>query len=232
MAAAGNTADEGLYFPASDPNVLAVGALAKTDDLACYSARPKSGQKALDLVAPGGNAGTGTANCFSASDYDILGLDARSVPNSNRSQNGYGLRAGTSEAAPQVAGAASLLRAFRSDLSAAQIKGTLTGSAKTVAGGKLLDMGAAVRLAAALPGTSARAYSLSVQALQNTTVVKTFSANGTLAAGSSSAPYNVAGLSAGTYTLSATLKVSGQTYTGSSTVTVSGNVTGKTVTAQ
>ncbi|GGR28024.1 S8 family peptidase [Deinococcus ruber] len=232
VAAAGNTPDEGLYFPASDPNVLAVGALGQSDTLACYSARPKSGQKALDLVAPGGNAGTGTANCFSGSDYDILGLNARSVPNGSRSQNGYGLRAGTSESAPQVAGAASLLRAFRSDLSAAQIKGTLTGSAKAVAGGKLLDVGAAVRLAAALPGTSARAYSLSVQALQGTTVVKTFSANGTLAAGSSSAPYNVAGLSAGSYTLVASLKVSGQTYTGSSNVSVSANVADKTIAAQ
>ena len=228
VAAAGNTPGDGLYFPASDPNVLAVGALAQSDDLACYSARPKSGQKALDLVAPGGNAGTGTGTCLSASDYDILGLNARSVPNSTRSQNGYGLRAGTSESAPQVAGAASLLRAFRSDLSAAQIKGTLTSTARTVAGGKLLDVGAAVRLSAALPG-SARAYSLSVQALQGSTLVKTFSQSGTLAAGASSAPYNVAGLSQGSYTLVANLTVLGQTYTGSTAVTVSGDVGGQDI---
>lgn len=138
VAAAGNTPDQGLYYPASDPRVLAVGALGKTEDLACYSARPKSGQKALDLVAPGGNAGSGTANCLQQSGDDILTLFV----------NGYTLEAGTSVAAPQVAGVAALVRAVNPKLSAQQVGALLKASAKTVSGGRLVDAGAAVRAAA------------------------------------------------------------------------------------
>ncbi|WP_425146267.1 S8 family serine peptidase [Deinococcus sp.] len=231
VAAAGNTASDGIYYPASDPNVLAVGALARSDDLACYSARPKGAQKALDLVAPGGNAGSGTGSCLSASPYDLLALNATTQPNTNRSQSGYTLIAGTSEAAPQVAGAASLLRAFRGDLSAAQIRGVLTTSAKAVAGGPLLNVGAAVRLAAALPSSSARPYTLNVQAFQGTTLMKSFSASTTLSAGAGSAAYNIAGLPAGTYILNASLTLSGQTYTGTTSVTVSADTGGQTIAA-
>ena len=148
VAAAGNTATEGLYYPASDTSVMAVGAIGGTDpkaanynDLACYSARPKTGQKALDLVAPGGNAGTGTDNCYVTSSYDILTL-------TTAAQGGYTLRAGTSEAAPQVSGAAALIRAFRPNLSANQVRAILTSTASTVSGGKLLNVGAAVAQAA------------------------------------------------------------------------------------
>ncbi|MGY2893399.1 S8 family peptidase [Deinococcus sp. UYEF24] len=224
VAAAGNTATDGLYYPASDPNVLAVGAVGQTDTLACYSARPTSGQKALDLVAPGGNAGTGTSNCFTTSDYDILTLAATSETNSARVRNGYALRAGTSEAAPLVSGAASLIRAFRPDLSAAQVKAALTGSAKTVAGGKLLDVGAAVKAAAALPQNGARAYTLSVSA---GTLSKSFS--GTLAAGASSVPYSLSGLPAGQTTLSARLTVGGTVSTGSLSLNVQSDLSGQSI---
>ena len=229
VAAAGNTPGDGLYFPASDPNVLAVGALARTDDLACYSARPAAGQKGLDLVAPGGNAGSGSPSCLITSDDDILDLNDRSVPNSARSKNGYSLRAGTSEAAPQVSGAASLLRGFRPDLSAAQVKAILTGSARKVAGGPLLDVGAAIRAAAAQPLNTARPYALSVQAVSGGVLAKTFSGSGSLPAGASSVPYSLAGLAPGTYTLTAALTVAGQMYSGSGSVTLSADVGGQNI---
>lgn len=224
VAAAGNTATDGLYYPASDPNVLAVGALGRTDDLACYSARPTSGQKALDLVAPGGNAGSGTSNCFVASDYDILTLAATSEANTSRVQNGYALRAGTSEAAPLVSGAAALIRAFRPDLSAAQVKAALTGSAKAVAGGRLLDVGAAVNAAAAMPQNGPRPYTLNVTA---GTVSKSFS--GTLAAGANSVPYSLSGLPAGQTTLNASLTVGGTVSSGSVVVNVQSDLSGQSI---
>ena len=224
VAAAGNTAGDGLYYPASDPNVLAVGALGRTDDLACYSARPKSGQKALDLVAPGGNA-TGS-NCAADSPYGILTL-APVGQNSSAAgpvQGGYTLRIGTSEAAPLVSGAASLMVGARSDLRAAQVKAALTGSTRAVAGGKLLDVGAALRAALALPQNSARSYTLTVSA---GSVSKSFS--GTLAANSSNVPYSLSGVPAGQTTLKATLKVGTQTYTGTLSVNLNSNRSVQTI---
>lgn len=224
VAAAGNTAGDGLYYPASDPNVLAVGALGKTDDLACYSARPSSGQKALDLVAPGGNA-TGS-NCAADSPFGILTLApvGQSSSSAGPVQGGYTLRIGTSEAAPLVSGAASLIVGARSDLRAAQVKAALTGSARTVAGGKLLDVGAAVRAALSLPQNSARSYTLTVSA---GSVSKSFS--GTLAANSSSVPYSLSGVPAGQTTLNATLEVGNQTYSGTLGVNVSSNRSVQTI---
>ena len=224
IAAAGNTAGDGLYYPASDPNVLAVGALGKTDDLACYSARPSSGQKALDLVAPGGNA-TGS-NCAADSPFGILTLApvGQSSSNAGPVKDGYTLRIGTSEAAPLVSGAASLIVGARSDLRAAQVKTALTGSTKAVAGGKLLNVGAAVRAALSLPQNSARSYTLTVSA---GSVSKSFT--GTLAANSSNVPYSLSGVPAGQTTLNATLKVGNQTYSGTMNVNVTSNRSVQTI---
>ncbi len=224
VAAAGNTAGDGLYYPASDPNVLAVGALGKTDDLACYSARPKSGQKALDLVAPGGNA-TGS-NCAPDSPFGILTLAPVSQGSSSAGpvQGGYTLRIGTSEAAPLVSGAASLMVGARPDLRAAQVKAALTGNAKAVPGGRLLDVGAALGAALALPQNSARSYALTVSA---GSVSKSFT--GTLAANSSSVPYSLSGLPAGQTTLNATLKVGSLTYSGTLGVNVTSNRSVQTI---
>ena len=97
VAAAGNTPNEGLYYPASDPNVVAVGALGDTDELVCYSARPSLGQKPLELVTPGGVGSV--AGCGDPSD-DLLTL-------TTTEKGKYELEAGTSFAAPQVSGAAS-----------------------------------------------------------------------------------------------------------------------------
>lgn len=183
VASAGNTPNEGLYYPASDPRVLAVGALGTGSALACYSARPAEGQKALDLAAPGGVAGCGGGD-------NILTL----------APNGYALRAGTSESAPQAAGVAALVRAYRPQLSADQVKAVLRASAQMVGTVPILDAGAAVRLAENPPQVTA--YTATVRALDaNGREVARASATGEGAGG---APYLLR-LPAGTYTLRATL---------------------------
>ncbi|MVN85203.1 S8 family serine peptidase [Deinococcus sp. HMF7620] len=137
VAAAGNTAGDGVYFPASHPDVIAVGALGASDTaLACYSARPSTARpRPVDISAPGG-AGpcTGATN---ATQMLILGTG-----------NTYTLQAGTSFSAPLVSGAAALMRAANPALSAAETKARLLGSAnQTTAGLPILDVNAAVRAA-------------------------------------------------------------------------------------
>ncbi|MGI8747971.1 MAG: S8 family peptidase [Deinococcus sp.] len=234
VASAGNTAGDGIYYPASDPNVLAVGAIGGTDpkspgynDLACYSARPKSGQKPLDLVAPGGNAGTGTSNCLSYSDYDLLVLAPRTL-SGNRSEGGYALRAGTSEAAPLVSGAAALLRAYRPDLLAAPVHSALVNRARTVSGGKLLAVGAAVTRVGNVASVL-RKYTLSVQAFRNGKLIATFPDSGTLTAGQNSVPYTFSGLPAGSVGLKASRSVNGVTSSGQITVQVTDDLGGQDI---
>lgn len=138
VVAAGNEADKGLFYPASHPSVIAVGAAGANDDLTCYSARPSSGQlsaKGHFMLAPGGSG-----SCVGATNAtQMLTL----------SQGGaYTLQAGTSFAAPLVSGAAALMRAANPALSAAQTKSLLLSSARvTGAGWKFLDVNAAVQAA-------------------------------------------------------------------------------------
>ncbi|WP_102125709.1 S8 family serine peptidase [Deinococcus planocerae] len=142
VAAAGNTPGvggyQGVYYPASNPNVIAVGAVGASDrTLACYSERPTASQtRPLDLVAPGGAA---SGFCPGATrDQDLLVLSPGSA---------YGLSAGTSDAAPLVSGVAALVRAANPDLTAPQTRALLVGSANASGGLPLLDAQAAVSAA-------------------------------------------------------------------------------------
>ncbi|MCP2014618.1 serine protease [Deinococcus sp. HSC-46F16] len=228
VAAAGNTPNQGLYYPASDPNVLAVGAIGRDDSLACYSARPVAGQKALDLVAPGGNAGTGGPNCYVTSDYDILTLTTVALGR-------YTLRAGTSEAAPQVSGAASLLRGAFPNLTAAQVRQALTAGARQANGQRILDVAGAVAQAERLTtAPTNRAYTLVVEARRGGSAVTTKTFTGTLSQGQRAINYSLNGLAAGSYTLTArvTLNNPNETAAGTRSVQVSGNLSGVDIQTQ
>lgn len=135
VASAGNTSKEGLYFPASHPAVISVGAVGNTNGtLACYSAKPDASQTAVAgnfIVAPGG---------------DCSGKPAELVP-ALMPASGYGLVAGTSFAAPQVSGVAALMRAANPGLTAAQTKALILQTVDRSAGLPLLDANAAVRAA-------------------------------------------------------------------------------------
>ena len=135
IAAAGNTPGVGLFFPASHPAVISVGAVGNTNGtLACYSAKPDASQTAVAgnfIVAPGGD-------CSGKPTERVAAL----MPVS-----GYGLVAGTSFAAPQVSGVAALMRAANPGLTAAQTKALILQTVDRSAGLPLLDANAAVRAA-------------------------------------------------------------------------------------
>lgn len=138
VAAAGNTPRDGVYYPASHPDVLAVGALGNSDaELACYSARPNAVfKRALDVVAPGG-AGYGLCPGTSLTQNLLL-----LAPDDQ-----YELEAGTSFSAPLVSGVVALMRAANPGLSAAQTKARLLGSLNKTSTLPVLDAEAAVRAA-------------------------------------------------------------------------------------
>ena len=193
VAAAGNTPNDGIYYPALEPTVIAVGAVDKNNALAGFSARPKAGQK-VDLVAPG---------------VDILSLK----PN-----NGIEVRTGTSEAAPQVAGVAALLLAEKPDADNVTIVSALKNGANKLAGsdtgsntgsalgaGLLNAKGALDELRKSnQPNTPVvRQYSVLIEAitLQNRVVARD---NKIITSGQKRVPYSLT-LNAGQYTLRATI---------------------------
>lgn len=138
VAAAGNTPGDGVYYPASNPNVIAVGAVGASDSsLSCYSARASATlPRKLDIVAPGG---AGYLACSGATvSQDLLLLSPGSK---------YVLEAGTSFAAPLVSGVAALIRGANPKLTAAQTKALLLGNVNATSGLPLLDANAAIRAA-------------------------------------------------------------------------------------
>lgn len=137
VVAAGNTPGQGVYYPASHPDVIAVGAVGGDDSaLACYSARPNAQRpRILDIVAPGGS-GAICPGYRPELDLPVLA-----------SGGGYKLEAGTSFSAPMVSGVVALMRGANPGLSAAQTRALLLGSVKRSGGLPLLDAAAAVRAA-------------------------------------------------------------------------------------
>ncbi len=136
VAAAGNSnADLGDFFPAADPDVIAVGAFAHDDTRAYFS----NFGPGLDVVAPGG--GDGPPPNFEPF-RNVLSLlsgalnPANAYPSALTLQQGgagYLREAGTSMAAPHVAGAAALVLAAQPLLSVEQVRQVLRTTADDVA---------------------------------------------------------------------------------------------------
>ncbi|HEX2865052.1 MAG TPA: S8 family serine peptidase [Deinococcales bacterium] len=118
IAAAGNyqpstpDAQKTLFYPASNPLVVAVGAVDPSNHLSAISARGSG----LDLMAPG----QATVLNNSTGIYATL-------PGTT-----YGPQIGTSEAAPQVAAIAALVRSQNPSLTALQTRSILQTSAKNL----------------------------------------------------------------------------------------------------
>lgn len=89
VATMGNTSQQETRYPGAFTNVIAIGATQNNDIRANFSTTGNH----IDVVAPGGDGSGGVRDIFST------------TPG-----NGYGFAAGTSFAAPQVSGLASLLR--------------------------------------------------------------------------------------------------------------------------
>jgi serine protease len=146
IAAAGNdNADVAQEAPANCPQVIAVAATARTGSLAPYS----NYGAGVALSAPGGTGGTDAIYVLSNSGGTVPGSDT------------YGAEAGTSFAAPIVAGVASLVLGVAPNLTTAQLRSVLTSSAKpfpagtcsaSICGAGIVAADAAVQAAIALAG--------------------------------------------------------------------------------
>lgn len=99
--------------PASCNGVISVGATRLDDTRASYS----SSNPFVDVVAPGGDTDDG-----------VQGL----ILSTGRGTSGYAREAGTSHAAPYVAGTAALLRGLRPELTVAQLESLLERTAKDI----------------------------------------------------------------------------------------------------
>lgn len=137
VAAAGNDGSATLLYPASDPNVISVGASALND-----SAAPGDPTKAteyvahysdygnvatpMDLVAPGGDPNGGSDNDFLHWIVNLWSNTASTFPGQDI------LIAGTSMAAPHVAGAAALLLSKNAALTPVQVRQIIDNSADNI----------------------------------------------------------------------------------------------------
>ena len=123
VAAAGNNASNIDLFPEypaayDSPNILSVAATTRTDGMASFS---NFGLTSVDLAAPGNEIFSTIHN------------------------GGYGLKNGTSMAAPHVAGACALLKSYKAGLSHLQVREMILSTVnplpamtgKTVTGGRL-----------------------------------------------------------------------------------------------
>lgn len=107
VAAAGNSASGPVLFPAAYPQVIAVSATGKSDEIASYST---TGQQ-IFVGAPGGNE----PNYILSTIYDY----------DNPQAHQYGYMAGTSMASPAVAAVAAIVKSVNPDLSPLGIAGLL-----------------------------------------------------------------------------------------------------------
>lgn len=107
IAAAGNNADSDDYYPASYEGVVSVSAVDINGDLASYSSYGSN----VDVAAPGGDYGD-----LNGDGYPDYILSACGDDSSGNVIYDYAFMAGTSVAAPHVAGIAALMKAVRPNM--------------------------------------------------------------------------------------------------------------------
>lgn len=112
VAAAGNSASGPVLFPAAYPQVIAVSATGKSDEIASYSTTGPQ----IFVGAPGGN----DPNYILSTIYDY------DDPEPER----YGYMAGTSMASPAVAAVAAIVKSVNPQLSPLGIAGLLADTSK------------------------------------------------------------------------------------------------------
>ena len=139
VVAAGNEHNDSAgYFPANCQNVIAVGALGPDSERARYS----NYGSLVDVAAPGGNPSVPSGSSY---DCNANGTDCII---STWLSNEYALSAGTSMAAPHVAGLVALMLGVNSGLTPAQIETILKDTGTTISTdqpiGKLINAQAAL----------------------------------------------------------------------------------------
>lgn len=157
VVSAGNSETElnsgGVYtVPNSVPGATSVGATGPNDERAFYS---NYGANELDLAAPGGGYETLEKTFSTETEWPFPTNLVLSTTPPDVYGAAYAYFAGTSMAAPQVAGAAALVSAVDGDLSARQVANVLgrtaapaTGTDRRELGAGHLDVAAAVQEAA------------------------------------------------------------------------------------
>lgn len=145
IAAAGNTGDPTLQYPAAVNGVIAVGAVGQSKTRASYSnygqGETLPGQTAhtLDLVAPGGTSAEGAASVIWQQTYEKCTLNLNASVDYTAFQPATSCR-GTSMAAAHVSGVAALVKSRFANLSRVQVTNVLGCSAETL--GSSFEFGA------------------------------------------------------------------------------------------
>ena len=126
IAAAGNSGNSQVSYPASYPGVVSVAAVGRQKQRAPYS----QFNSAVDVAAPGGDQSRAGADGV---------LSTLSSDSSGSIQDGLGYLQGTSMAAPHMAAVVALMKAVNPNLTPTQLDGLLAGGTITE------DLGAAGR---------------------------------------------------------------------------------------
>lgn len=151
VVSAGNSATElnkgGLFtLPNSVPGTMSIAATGPNDERVFYS---NYGNNEIAIGAPGGGYETLEKTLSTETEWPFpLNLVLSTVPpdiyGGNIVSGTYAWFAGTSMAAPQVAGAAALVAAANPDLSAKKVERALTKGAEKATGREKEDVGAGV----------------------------------------------------------------------------------------